>query len=360
MCFCRVTVFSKISLCTFPKCAQKLAVVENTHSRVSLWSAKQGTAVQGHLFLSPLRHDPDLVQHSPGLCFKVPQTRPAALVRSGTTVFKYSYNNRSRWPRGSEPVGQGHRKSSSPRRITDAKPALPGRPSRSGARGGPRPPGRPRGAPGLASRRPAPAPGHGDSALSGLRPWRGRGVLPHRCAASPRPAPRAPGLAFCSKWMVPCTGPSPFSTHTAFIAMLPRKTRGGLLRRDQREQDEKPTDGRRRRKGPRKKTRPWRHGAFIGLSLTTPTLARNQSLPAASARPSWSSLAAGHAGGGAEDSSSSWSLRTEKVPEEPELGKSLLSSNCDVGRVAAETENTRPACAPGRSEPTVSGNADCH
>lgn len=43
-----------------------------------------------------------------------------------------------------------------------------------------------------------------------------------------RSAPHAPGLAFCSKRMVPCTGPSPFSTHTAFIAMLPRETRGGL------------------------------------------------------------------------------------------------------------------------------------
>lgn len=71
--------------------------------------------------------------------------------------------------------------------------------------------------------------------LAGRRPRRGRGGLRYRCAACAAvPDPRAPGsphppgLAFCSKWMVPFTGPSPFSTHTAFIAMLREETRGGL------------------------------------------------------------------------------------------------------------------------------------
>lgn len=63
----------------------------------------------------------------------------------------------------------------------------------------------------------------------GAGPGRSRGLADDpllaqvRGATSGRERPRkqasAPALAFCSKLMVPCTGLSPFNTHTAFIAM---------------------------------------------------------------------------------------------------------------------------------------------
>lgn len=65
-------------------------------------------------------------------------------------------------------------------------------------------------------------------------------------APQPLPRPAAPGLACCSKLMVPITGPSPRSTHTALVVMA-RGTRADPEPKIRQTQRDTPTQERRRR-----------------------------------------------------------------------------------------------------------------
>lgn len=176
------------------------------------------------------------------------------------------------------------------------RPCGPGGPGRSGARKGARlgGPAAPRPPP----PRPAPARGRGDSAPSGSQAaagaWRApsqvRGGVPAACAP-PRPGP-------CL--LLEVDG----ALHRAVALQHAHGLRRHASRGDARRPRE-PEDGeeneethrtqrrkRRRKLRPRRRRRP-----FIRPSLATPILAPDQSPPAGSAHPPWSSCDAGHAGG---------------------------------------------------------------
>lgn len=272
-------------MCSETRCGRK-------HPQPGSLSGAQskGPRVQGHLFLSPLQHDPDLVPNSPGLCFKMPQTRPAALVRFGTTGFIYSYNNRSRWSRVSEPVGQGHRKKQQPQKDSGCQAGSPGRAWPLGDAERRPPPSRPEG------------PAAPRASLPGAQPLpqaavtqhlagsgRGGGVACSRTGAPRhrglRPASHAPRSGPCL--LLEVDGPLHRTVALQHAHRFHRHASPGDTRRPPEGpgRARREGDNRRHRRKGRKKMRPRRRGAFIRLCLATPTLARNQSLPAASARP---------------------------------------------------------------------------
>lgn len=130
-----------------------------------------------------------------------------------------------------------------------------------------------------------PRAGGGRRGEGGTRPgWAALPLQGTGWRARPRrwsPPSTPPALAFASKWMVPCTGPSPFSTQTAFVAMTRGKGSPARTARDT------PTKQRRKRRRTHAdaKPRPARRRTFIGLDRRAPpTLALNQSPTALSAR----------------------------------------------------------------------------
>lgn len=283
----------------------------------------------------------------------MPQTRSAAFVRSGTTRLQRTQPVAT----GLSARGTRTPEKQQPRGIADAKPALSGQPGRSGARRGTRPEGPE--APGLPHPRPAHAEPTPEATVTQHLAGSGRGggvtcshtgVPRHRGLC---PAPRALPSARSGWCPAPNRRPSA-RTRPSSPCFPGRRAAASGPGRARKESEE----GIHRKKR-RRKPRPARRGAFIRLILATPTLARNQSPLAACARPRWSSLAPGHAGGGAEGSAGFWSLRTKKVPE---TGAGKVAYCLLAVTSAGSPRKPRmlgPACAPGRSEASLSRNADC-
>ena len=80
------------------------------------------------------------------------------------------------------------------------------------------------------------APGEGGVARAARGPAgpasRSRAQVGAHALAACLPSSPPAALAFASKWMVPCTGPSPFSTQTAFVAMTREKGSPARTARD--------------------------------------------------------------------------------------------------------------------------------